>query len=47
MDHDRPSTFDVAVVILSPLIVAAMTVCFLLGWWGKALWGWVMGEDDG
>lgn len=43
---DRPGALDVAVVILSPLIVAALTVIFLLGWWGQAVWGWMRGKDE-
>jgi len=44
--HDRPSALDIAAVILSPAIVAVLTVIFLLGWWVVAVWGWARGEDN-
>lgn len=34
------------VVILSPVIVAGMTVVFLLGWWVMAAWRRVAGARD-
>jgi hypothetical protein len=46
MGIDRPGALDVVIVILSPLIVAGLTVVFLLGWWAEALWGWVRGEEN-
>jgi hypothetical protein len=36
MRTDGPGGLDVAVVILSPAIVAGLTVIFLLGWWAEA-----------
>ena len=43
--HDRPSALDVAIVCLSPLIVAVMTVVFLAGWWAQGLYGWIRGTE--
>jgi hypothetical protein len=41
-----PSALDVAIVILSPLIVFGLTVVFLVGWWCEALWVWLRGHDE-
>jgi|WetSurMetagenome_2_1015567.scaffolds.fasta_scaffold623456_3 hypothetical protein len=41
---DGPGPLDVLVVVLSPLIVAGLTVIFLLGWWVQAAWRWVGGR---
>ena len=41
----NPSALDVAIVILWRLIVAVLTVVFLVGWWCEALWGRARGED--
>jgi hypothetical protein len=35
---DRPGPLDLAIVILSPLIVTVMTV-ILLGWWAEGFGG--------
>lgn len=35
-DHHGP--LEVAIVILSPLIVTVMTAVFLAGWWAEAVW---------
>jgi hypothetical protein len=35
---------DVVVVVLSPVIVAGLTVIFLLGWWAEGLWRWARRE---
>jgi hypothetical protein len=39
-----PGVIDVMVVVLSPVIVAGLTVIFLLGWWAEGLWQWARGE---
>lgn len=44
--QDRPGLVDVLVIIGSPVIVAGLTVIFLLGWWAEAVWQWVVGEND-
>ena len=38
---EGPGWVDVAVVILSPLIVLGLTVIFLLGFWVEAGWVWL------
>lgn len=38
---------DIAVVILSPLIVGILTVIFLPGWWIEAAWQRLCGGNDG
>jgi len=35
---DGPGLIDVLVVVFSPVIVAGLTVIFLLGWWVEAAW---------
>lgn len=45
MKIDCPGPLDVAIAILSPLIVAVLTVVFLLGFWAAALWRWGRGEE--
>ncbi|MFA4834807.1 MAG: hypothetical protein WC749_01875 [Dehalococcoidia bacterium] len=41
---DRPGPLDTAIVILSPVIVAGLTVVFLVGFWCEAGWRWVRGD---
>ena len=41
---DRPGAIDILAIIFSPVIVAGLTVIFLLGWWGQAAWRWTRGE---
>ena len=38
---DGPGVLDLAVVILSPVIVLGLTVVFLLGFWLEAAWVWL------
>lgn len=38
MNEDGPGVIDVLAVVLSPVIVAGLTVIFLLGWWAETLW---------
>jgi hypothetical protein len=40
MNHDGPGVKDVLAVILSPVIVALLTVIYLLGWWTAAGLSW-------
>jgi hypothetical protein len=47
MIKDGPSPLDVVVVILSPVIVAAMTVIFLLGFWVQAAGKWLTRAKGG
>jgi hypothetical protein len=41
---DGPGPLDILVVILSPVIAAALVVVYLAGWWTEAVWRWVSGE---
>jgi hypothetical protein len=41
-----PGLVDVLVVIASPVIVAVMTVIFLMGWWTSAAWDCLRGDLD-
>ena len=43
---DGPGPLDVLVVILSPVIVAGLTVIFLVGWWIEAAWRRLSGDDQ-
>jgi len=45
MGTDRPGPLDLTIVILSPLIVAVLTMVFLVGWWVEGLWKLARGED--
>jgi hypothetical protein len=40
LNYDGPGVQDVLAVILLPLIVAVLTVVYLLGWWTAAGWAW-------
>ena len=42
---DAPGIADVLITIASPLIVAVLTVAYLVGWWVMGVWGWVRGEE--
>jgi hypothetical protein len=42
--EEGPGVVDIMVVILSPVIVAGLTVIFMLGWWAEAVWRWVKGD---
>jgi len=44
--HDRPSTLDLTIVILSPLIVFVLTVIFLAGWWAQGAWNYLREVDE-
>jgi hypothetical protein len=41
-----PGALDVLVMILSPVIVAVLTVIFLVGWWVEAGWRWARKEKE-
>lgn len=42
-----PGVIDVLMVVFSPLIVAGLTVIFMLGWWVEAAWRRARGEFNG
>jgi hypothetical protein len=44
---EGPSLLDVAVVVLSPVLAALLTVVFLLGWWVQAAGQWLTREKGG
>jgi hypothetical protein len=42
--HDHPGPLDLAIVILSPVIVAGFAVILLLSFLTAVAWRWVRGE---